>query len=285
MLCELVEGFKQVEAALALPGAGDFGAERADALSAAAGLAYWLADTDRARGLYMEEIDAREALGDRPGLANAHYGISFTWSVMDLGNPDTAARAEEHVNRALAIFQDLGDNSGVGRCEWALANVLWGTLRVAQAREHASHSLDVSRSIDDQFMVSCANYTPGLASLTDDHLTGGDPDARDDARSRFAEALRIFDEAEDVTGYALVLDAFAILATRDGDRARGSRLIGVVDRIERNSGTGLNLWNHSVIGFDPQELHDDPSLAADIAAGEAMTIADAVAFALGSREP
>ena len=280
----IVEGLERVEAALALPGA-DLGAARADALSAAAGLAYWLADTDRSRGLYMEEIGAREALGDRAGLANAHYGISFTWSVMDLGNAETAAKAEEHVSQALAIFEELGDHSGIGRCEWALANVLWGTLRVAEARQHASHSLDVFRSIDDQFMVGWATYTLGLASLTDDHLAGGDPDARDDARARFGEALRIFDEAEDVTGYALVLDAIAILAVRDGDRRRGARLTGVVDRIERTSGTGLNLWQRSVLGFDSQELHEDPSLAADIAAGEAMTIADAVAFALESSSP
>ena len=281
----IVEGLERMEAALALAGAGDQGAVHADALSAAAGLAYWLGDTDRARGLYLEEIAAREALGDPSGLANAHYGISFTWSVMDLGNPDTAAKAEEYVSRALAIYEELGDASGIGRCEWALANVLWGTQRVAEAREHASHSLEVFRSIDDQFMVGWATYTVGLASLTDDHVAGGDPAAREEARARFAEALRIFDEAEDVTGYALVLDAIAILAVRDGDRRSGARLTGVVDRLERTSGTGLNLWQRSVLGFDPQELHDDPSLAADVVAGEAMTIAEAVAYALAPSEP
>jgi hypothetical protein len=133
-------------------------------------------------------------------------------------------------------------------------------------------------------MVGWANYTLGLADLSDDGLADGSPEARSAAGTRFAEALRIFDEAEDVTGYALVLDAFAILAVRDGDRRRGARLTGVVDRIERTSGTGLNLWNRTVIGFDPRELLDDPSLAAEIAAGEAMTIAEAVAYALGSAE-
>ena len=280
----IAEGLERMEAALALPGANEHPAERADALSAAAGLAYWLSYTERSRALYLEEIVAREALGDRPGLANAHYGISFTWAVIDLSNPETATKAEEHVSRALAIYEELGDASGIGRCEWALANVLWGSLRVAEARKHASHSLEVFRSIDDQFMVGWANYTLGLADLSDDGLAGGSPDARIDAGKRFAEALRIFDEAEDVTGYALVLDAIAILAVRDGDRRRGARLTGVVDRIERTSGTGLNLWNRTVIGFDPRELLDDPSLAAEIAAGEAMTIAEAVAYALGSGE-
>ena len=276
----LVEGLERVEAALGQPGAEQHPAARADALSAAAGLAYWLAETDRARTLYDEEIVAREALDDRRGLANAHYGLSFTWSVMELGNPDTAANAEHHVSRALAIFEELGDAAGIGRCEWALANVLWGTVRVDEARVHASNALEVFRSLDDQFMVGWATYTLGLVGLTEDHLSGGRPDARAEARQRFDAALRIFDEAEDLTGYALVLDAFAVLAARDGDRRRAARLTGAVGLLERASGTGLSLWNRAVVAFDPQELRDDPSLAADIAAGEAMTTAEAVAYAL-----
>jgi tetratricopeptide (TPR) repeat protein len=276
----LVEGIERVQAALALSGAEQHPAARADALSAAAGLAYWLADTDRARGLYRDEIAAREALGDRPGLADAHYGISFTWSVMDLGNPETASIAEQHISRALAIYQELGDASGIGRCEWALANVLWGTLRIEEAREHASHALGVFQEIDDQFMVGWSSYTLGLAALTEDHLAGGIPAARAEARERFTNALGIFDEAEDLTGYALVLDTFAVLALRDGDRRRAARLSGAAGVLERTSGTGLNTWNRTILGFDRQELRDDPSLAGDIAAGEAMTTAEAVAYAL-----
>jgi hypothetical protein len=35
-----------------------------------------------------------------------------------------------------------------------------------------------------------------------------------------------------------------------------------------------------VLQFDPAELRDDPALSADVAAGEAMTTDEAVAYAL-----
>ena len=54
----LVEGLDRVTQALAMPHAAEHPEARADALSAAAGLAYWLADGQRARDLYEQEIEA-----------------------------------------------------------------------------------------------------------------------------------------------------------------------------------------------------------------------------------
>ena len=82
--------------------------------------------------LYAAEIEARTALGDRPGLAEANYGISFTYSVLDLSNPETAEYSRRYITAALEIYQELGDDAGLGRCEWALANVLWGTMNTCR---------------------------------------------------------------------------------------------------------------------------------------------------------
>jgi hypothetical protein len=77
-----------------------------------------------------------------------------------------------------------------------------------------------------------------------------------------------------------VLDALAIVAYHAGDLARAARLSGAVATLERTSGTGLNLTNRELLGFDPDDLHADPSLAADWAAGEQMSVDEAVAYAL-----
>ncbi len=276
----LAEGLERAEQALALPNSRDHPHARADALSAAAGLAYWLADIEKSRDHYREEIAAREKIGDRAGLAEAHYGISFTWSILELSEVDAVASAERHINEALVIFRDIVDSSGVGRCEWALANVLWGGGNFEAAREHGLNAMVVFESIDDSFMVGWSSYTLGLAALSDDQESGGNPEAKSEARDRFARALRIFAEAYDLTGYALVLDAFANLAVRDGDRSRAARLSGAVSRLERASGTGLNLWNRTPLNFDPEELRQDPALADDFAEGEKLSDADAVAYAL-----
>ena len=276
----LGEGLERVQRALELPHSHEHPAVRADALSAAAGLAYWLADTHRSRALYEEEIAARTALGDRRGLAEAHYGISFTWSVIDLMNDQSAERARSHINEALAIFRELGDEPGIGRCEWAIANVEWASGQVEAALLHGADALAVFESIGDEFMIGWSSYTFGLAVLSDDELRGHVPGRRAEARHHLQRALRIFDAAQDVSGYTLVLDALGAVAARDGELERAARLSAAVRRLEQTSGTGLNLRNREVLGFRPDLLHADPDLAAAWASGEAMTAAEAVAYAL-----
>ena len=275
----LVEGLERAEAALALPDAADHPEARADALSAAAGLAYWQADAERSRTLYEAEIAARQALGDRQGLADAHYGVSFTWSILELTSPGTFANAERSINAALELYRELGDEAGIARCEWALANVYWGTRRFPEARAHAESALMRFEAIDDRFMVGWASYTVGISSLSE-ALTDGAGELLDEAKAHFVSALRTFEEADDVTGYTLVLDALAASAFLAGERERAATLTGAVTVLERSSGTTLNAWNRDALGFDPHELRSDPALADAIAAGEAMSTSEAVAYAL-----
>ena len=277
----LGEGLDRTMQALGLPHAKDYPEARADTLSAAAGLAYWLADSVRSRALYEEEIAARTGLGDRRGLAEAHYGISFTWAIIELKSPEAAARASEHIEAALEIFTELDDAPGIGRCEWALANVLWGAGgKVEEALARAQHAYDVFAAIDDRFNRGWAAYTLGLAYLSR-HDRDAAGDDLDTAERRFAESLGIFDEAQDVTGYSLVLDAFAMVALRRDDRERAARLSGAVANLEQLSGTGLNLWNRELLDFDPEVLRADPALAGPWGEGAAMSPAEAVAYALG----
>ena len=277
----LAEGLDRVTQALAMPHGADHPEARADALSAAAGLAYWLADAEKSRALYEQEIEARTALNDRRGLAEALYGISFTWSIIELAVADAAVNATRYVTEALRIYEELEDAPGIGRCEWALANVAWGTRDLEQARAHAVRALETFESIDDRFNFGWASYTLGLAALSELGATVSGEQI-EEARRRLSVALRIFDEAQDVTGYSLVLDAFAILALHGGDRARAARLSGAVARLERLSGTGLNSWNRGVLKFDPETLRADPSLAQAWAEGEALSASEAVAYALES---
>ena len=276
----LGEGLERATQALALQHSHEHPEARADALSAAAGLAYWIADSERSRALYMEEIAARTALGDRRGLAEAEYGISFTWSIIELNSPEASERATEHIQRALDIFTELADAPGIGRCEWALANVLWGAGRnLEEAMIRAERAYGVFESLGDDFNRGWASYTLGLGLVTRFDQVG-DRDDLELAMKRFRESLRIFEEAQDVTGYALVLDALAMAAVRTGDRERAARLSGAVSSLESVSGTGLNTWNRELLDFDPETLRADPALADAWAEGAAMTTDQAVAYGL-----
>ena len=103
----------------------------------------------------------------------------------------------------------------------------------------------------------------------------------DEAQRWLSEALAIFAEAHDVSGYTLVLDSMALVAYRDGDLERAARLTGAVRKLERTTGTGLNWWNRSLLEVAPPATFDEPHLAAIVAEGESMTPEEAVAFALG----
>ena len=220
----LAEGLERAEAALALPDAGGAsGGTRRRPLRGGRPRLLARRCRLRARELYAAEIEARTALGDRPGLAEANYGISFTYSVLDLSNPETAENSMRYITAALEIYQELGDDAGLGRCEWALANVLWGTMNTAEARARALHALELFEATGDQFMVGWASYTAGLAELTADQEAGGSAESREAGRRRFEQAIRTFREAGDLSGYTLVLDALAVLAVpRRRSQARGA---------------------------------------------------------------
>lgn len=276
----LEEGVRRLGGALAMPATAEHARIRADTLSAAAGLAYWQGDTIRSRALYEQEITERKGLGDDGGLAEALYSISFTWSMTDIDDLRSADRAIEAINQALAIFRRIGDEGGVARCEWALANVSTARRDPKTARALALSALEVFERSDDQFMVGWTTYTLALADLADDYQTeGGSPTARANADGWLRRALHIFAAADDVSGFTLVLDAMAVRCSRDGARDRAARLSGAVASLERTSGTGLNMRNRSALSFDPEELRSDTRLGEAWEAGEAMTAAEAVAFA------
>ena len=275
----LAEGLDRLSQAFALPGWRDERSAAADALDAAGGLAYWRADSDRSRAYYVDEIALRRELDDQSGLANALYSIAFTWAILDLQNEASSSEARRHIDEALALYRELGDDAGIARCEWALGNILWGMGLTADARQHAEDARDLFEKIGDRFMTGWGSYTLGLADLTD-HQDGGPAELLGSAREHLSDAIRIFREAQDLSGYTLVLDALAITAGRAGQRERAARLLGAVSTLERRFGTALNPWNRGVLKFDADDLRSDPSLDEAVRSGEAMSAEEAVQYAL-----
>jgi hypothetical protein len=123
-------------------------------------------------------------------------------------------------------------------------------------------------------MLGWSLYTLGQVETLE-----GDLEA---SRERLLEALDLFAAADDMSGFALVLDGLAIVAQHAGDQQRAARLSGIVANLEAKTGTGLNPSNRTIFGFDPAVLRDDPATAAAWVEGLAMSTADALAYA---REP
>ena len=272
----LAEGLDRVQQAMALANAAEHPAARAAAAEAAAGLAYWIGDTLAARRYYQEAIDLYRGLRDRAGEAENLYGLSFTYAIPVGVAESDYPKAQESAAAALAIFRGIGDRAGTGRALWGLTNTEFAVDDLPSGEEHSLEALEIFREIDDAFMAAWTLYTLGLI-----HLLQGKPT---EARERLDEALRIFAEAADVTGYVLVLDAYAALAERAGDLERAARLSGAVTALEASSGTGLNPANRRLMDFHPDHLRTDPATAGEWASGAQMDVPEVIAYAL-AHEP
>jgi tetratricopeptide (TPR) repeat protein len=264
----LAEGRERLERALALPDASNHPMARLAALEAIGGVAYWQGDGLVAQTRYEESLALARELGSMSAEANARYNLSFAYMYLPDGRatPDLA-RAE--ADKALEIYERIGDRVGVAKTLWALANTYWTSNQwTPEAVDVAERALAGFRAIDDRFQIAWASYTVGLYALKSRDIAK--------AAARLGDALDIFSDARDVSGYVLVLDAIAFLALLSGDAANAARLSGAVTELERRSGTGLNPMNRETMGWHPEELQTNPDTSDAWAAGTRLTTSEAV---------
>jgi tetratricopeptide (TPR) repeat protein len=263
----LVEGRDRLERALALPDAKKSPDVRLLALEAVGGIAYWQGDGLSAQRYYLESLDLARAMGSLPAEANAHYNASFAF-MYDPDQP-TPEKARDHALRALEIYRRIGDRAGEARTLWGLSNTYWSAGDFSdEGAKFAREALAAFREVDDRFQIGWASYTLALFELQRRDLEG--------ARPGLAESLEIFADAGDVSGYVLVIDAVALLASLVGDQAAAARLSGAVAELERRTGTGLNPINREVMGWHPEQLETYAQTAEEWTAGTRLTSAEAV---------
>jgi tetratricopeptide (TPR) repeat protein len=264
----LAEGREQAERVLALPGTTDNPDLRAAALEAAGGIAYWQADLVPARGWYEEAVEIARASGDESRIANAIYNLGFTFTLEHEDQIGARALAQE----SLDIYRRLGDEAGIGRSLWGLANTHYFFADFVEGLGFADEALEIFRRIGDRFMTGWSLYAIAINNLTIDRAV---------TRETLEEALPLFTEIEDKSGYALIFDAFAALYWTEGDVDRAVRLAGYSSATEASTGTGLAKMNREFAGFYPTTLTSDPDLAAAFAEGQRLTVEQATEIALG----
>lgn len=266
----LAEGGQQAERVVASLGSDTSDDLRVAALDALGGVRYWQGDQAAAQGAYSEVLAIRRRQGDPARIADALYNLSFTYLFQS-----QTGMGGTLLDEATAILRGLGDDAGLGRVLWARANAAWTSGDRTQARmasRYAAEALGTFERLGDRFMTAWALYTVAQGSLVEDD--------RDDARRRLGDALRMFRETGDVSGYTLVLDACAALLERDGRREDAARIAGQVATLERTTGTGLNTTNRTYFRYDPVGLANDPATADAYVEGGRMPVEDVVTLAL-----
>jgi len=139
--------------------------------------------------------------------------------------------------------------------------------------ELVEESIHIARELGDRFQLGWALFTRGLIAMRTEQ-----PQI---ARDSYAEAMQIFRETGDLTGYVLVLDGFAGLEWSFGDRDKAMRLAGAAVAIQDVTGLGLAQVNRQNVQFYPEELLQEAPLANAYAEGKKLTQEQAIELALG----
>jgi tetratricopeptide (TPR) repeat protein len=224
----LREGRVRFDAILAMPGAQEHPAERALALEAAAGIAYWQGDMEMALKQYDECLALARAGGDRRALANALYNASFPRAV----NYGDLKGAQPLIEESLSIYRELNDAPGTAQTLWVLGNLYNFLGRNTEAVAPLDESIERFRALGQRFGLGWVLHTRTLVAIKLSEI------AVADAMSR--EGLAIFAEAGDVSGIVLLLADAAEVAHAQGDEIRAMTLAGAADAHGRRIGSQLN---------------------------------------------
>ena len=262
----LPEARDKAERILALPGGAP--EARLGALDAAGGIAYWQGEILPSRAWYHAQGALAEEINDERGLAEARYNESFTYTL----DPEAPELGRELANEALERFRKLGDRHGEGKALWGVVNSYVFAEDAGPALELVNQAIDIARELDDRFQLGWGLFTKGLILNK-----AGDRPA---ARASYEEAMGIFRQTDDLTGYALVLDGLAVVEWGEGDRELAMKIAGAAAEIQDLQKVGLAEVNRRNGGFFPEEMLDQSTLADAYAEGRTLSVEEAIALAL-----
>jgi tetratricopeptide (TPR) repeat protein len=266
----LSEGADWMRRILAMPDAPTYPRERAAALEAAGGVAYWRGEMDLAMEYYQESLGLCRLSGDQRAIANALYNVGFP----NVVNRREIARSKAAFEESLAICRSLGDQDLIARVLWGLGNAYYFAGEYEAARNALLEDIGMLRTMSDPYTLAWANHTLGLAySRLGETVTKSE--------SLWREALTHFAAVGDVSGITLLLSDFGIVAQAMGDRLRSIRLFAASDGLADTGGAQLGSMVSTVDAVRPgTEGLDQSVVEAAIAEGRRMSVDEAVAYAL-----
>jgi len=267
----LIEGAGWLQRILALPDPAGHPKERAKALEAAGGVAYWRAEVAAATEYYEAALELCREIGDRAAIANALYNLGFPTLVDRSDLPRSRVAFEE----CLVIARELDDKAMIARVLWGLGNAHYFASENEAARDVLLEDVEIFRPMNDPFGLAWALHTLGLAyNRLGQAVTHAAP--------LWREAMEHFAAVGDVSGITLLLADFGLVAVAEGDLLRAIRLNAASERLASVGGTGLSAVTRQFEEAGTEDVKLDPAdVQAAIDAGRAMTVDQAVEYALG----
>ena len=244
---------------------------RSRVLHAAAVFAVYQGDYQAGQVHLDESLSISELQGNKRGMAT---GLNELGLIAVYQGDYPVAR--QLLEKSLVIKRQLGD-------EWLIANsyVNLGLVSSYQndyisAYTLHQESLNIFRALGETSGIAIAYSNLGHVSLRLGRL--------DEARAMQSESLLLFNKVGDIDGVTECLERLAMVANATEDPSRAARLFGAasVSRIE----AGTSLPQFEKAEYDRELLMTRQTLESETfnkawAEGQAMTLAQAIAYARG----
>jgi predicted ATPase/DNA-binding XRE family transcriptional regulator len=246
---------------------------RAGIFNGAGSLASAQGDFENASRLLEQSLALQRELDDLRGVGRSLNNLGLV--AMDLGDFE---RAVPYFEESLQIRREIGDVTG---CAGALSNL--GLVELyrenpARAVQLFEESLELRRQLGDRRGASIALSNLGEAARQQRDF--------ERARSLFAEALELLREVGDNHVIVAGLGGMATIAVDLGQARHAARLFGAEEALREAIGAPLppaDQAEYRRYVSEARAMLDDCDFDAAWAEGRAMTLEQAVAFAISSK--
>jgi predicted ATPase/class 3 adenylate cyclase len=256
--------------------AGEPNRARALAHGAAGSLAYWQGDAAVTERHYEESLAMFRQLADRPGIAEAVYNLAFLPVVSGTGFD----RSLQLLKEALGLFEELRDEEGIAKAKGSIGFFLLTAGDARSALPLLEESVALWRRRGDLFQL-----VDKLVDLSTAHRALGN---LDDAWAAGLEALDAVNGSDVAGAIPSVLHIMAPVETARGRHDRAVRLFGAAEAIseslrEDEPPSAISELRGDSVGEARKAIGDEATNRA-LAAGRAMSLDQAVAYARGAGE-
>jgi predicted ATPase/class 3 adenylate cyclase len=248
---------------------------RAKALSAAGSLARSQGDYERASALVEESLVVFRQLGDKLGVARALVTLGNI--TMSMGRH--LEKAESLITESLTYCREAEGKKEIPRVLNQLGEVARSRGDYAAARSFYEESLAMAREVAGKRSIATTLHNLAAVELAQgDHRKG---------EALLRESLDVCRELKHREGIALALVGFAGVAIMKGHQDRGARLLGATDVLLSTLGIRLDYPDQiEYKGYvdTARTALGDSTFAANMAEGRAMTLEQAIEYALKDEE-
>ena len=226
-----------------------------------------LGDSAAAERLLEARLELGRARGDALVIAASLY-----WLAMAIRRGGNQERARTVYLEAAEVARECGDTMTLVGVAHGLGEIALEKRDAATARQHFERELELAGELSNSRSEAIA-----LRSLTQVALLEGDTKG---AAALLERALRLVGALGDKEGVVACLMSAAELVAQRGETACATRLLASADALREEAGYSLAPAEEDLRARIAAAVEEDAALVAAQSKGDAMTLDEAIEFAL-----